>query len=201
MALHNTLTGAELHEPKGAASAAVNKIYVSDGAGSGTWKALYTQGFEDYADTGTAQALTSGAFVDLTNDGAVTSKTYKLPDGRGDIWNISTNRFDWAEADLQLGDTVDIRFDLTITTVNANDDIILAMDLAIGGSPYTLDILTAPIKDAGTYQQTIMTSIYMGDANTLGNLAKVSMFSDAAGNSVVVNGWYVRTVPRQPILV
>jgi len=34
---HSTLTGAELHEPKGAAGATANQIYISDGAGSGTW--------------------------------------------------------------------------------------------------------------------------------------------------------------------
>lgn len=34
---HSALTGAELHEPKGAASAGAGTVYVADGAGSGTW--------------------------------------------------------------------------------------------------------------------------------------------------------------------
>lgn len=34
---HSALTGANLHEPKGADSATADQIYVSDGAGSGTW--------------------------------------------------------------------------------------------------------------------------------------------------------------------
>jgi len=34
---HSALTGAELHEPKGASGASVNTTYVSDGAGSGSW--------------------------------------------------------------------------------------------------------------------------------------------------------------------
>lgn len=38
MANHATLTGAELHEPKGAESASVNTTYWSNGAGSGTWR-------------------------------------------------------------------------------------------------------------------------------------------------------------------
>lgn len=37
MAEHNTLTGASLHEPKGVAAATASQVYVSDGAGSGTW--------------------------------------------------------------------------------------------------------------------------------------------------------------------
>lgn len=38
MALHKDLTGAELHEPKGADTAADRQIYVADGAGSGAWE-------------------------------------------------------------------------------------------------------------------------------------------------------------------
>lgn len=34
---HSSLTGAELHEPKGADSASSGEVYVSDGAGSGAW--------------------------------------------------------------------------------------------------------------------------------------------------------------------
>ena len=37
MAEHNTLTGASLHEPKGAAAASANTVYQADGAGSGSW--------------------------------------------------------------------------------------------------------------------------------------------------------------------
>lgn len=39
-AQHSTLTGSSLHESKGVASAAINKVYVTDGAGSGTWQKL-----------------------------------------------------------------------------------------------------------------------------------------------------------------
>ena len=34
---HKDLTGANLHEPKGAAAASVNTVYIADGAGSGSW--------------------------------------------------------------------------------------------------------------------------------------------------------------------
>lgn len=37
---HNTLTGADDHEPKGAAAASTERIYLSDGAGSGSWDKL-----------------------------------------------------------------------------------------------------------------------------------------------------------------
>lgn len=41
MALHKDLTGAELHEPKGADSATAGTVYVANGSGSGTWTAAY----------------------------------------------------------------------------------------------------------------------------------------------------------------
>ena len=37
MAEHSTLTGSNLHEPKGAASASSGEVYVADGAASGAW--------------------------------------------------------------------------------------------------------------------------------------------------------------------
>lgn len=35
---HANLTGANLHEPKGASSAVADSFYVADGAGTGNWK-------------------------------------------------------------------------------------------------------------------------------------------------------------------
>lgn len=37
MALHRDLTGADLHEPKGVATAGLGTTYVANGAGSGSW--------------------------------------------------------------------------------------------------------------------------------------------------------------------
>lgn len=40
---HAVLTDPDVHEPKGAASAASGAFYVSDGAGSGSWKKRVTR--------------------------------------------------------------------------------------------------------------------------------------------------------------
>ena len=40
MALHKDLTGTDLHEPKGVATAAIDNVYVANGAGSGAWQKL-----------------------------------------------------------------------------------------------------------------------------------------------------------------
>jgi len=38
MVAHSSLTGADLHEPKGVETASEGQVYVSDGKGSGLWK-------------------------------------------------------------------------------------------------------------------------------------------------------------------
>ena len=57
MPSHASLTGADLHEPKGAAAATANKVYVSDGAASGSWK------------SGAVGAVT-GSLVDVSSGSA-----------------------------------------------------------------------------------------------------------------------------------
>lgn len=42
MPLHKDLTGSELHEPKGVASASSNTAYFADGSGSGSWRKITT---------------------------------------------------------------------------------------------------------------------------------------------------------------
>jgi hypothetical protein len=39
---HSTLTGSQLHEPKGASTASADTVYVADGAGSGAWAKVDT---------------------------------------------------------------------------------------------------------------------------------------------------------------
>ena len=62
MAEHSTLTGASLHEPKGADTAAIREIFVADGAGSGTWqKSLLSSHGEMVIETSVTATNTSAA--------------------------------------------------------------------------------------------------------------------------------------------
>ena len=61
---HSSLTGAELHEPKGAAAATAKQVYLADGAGSGNWRDIPT-GWGYYVDSktgGSTQAITATGF-------------------------------------------------------------------------------------------------------------------------------------------
>lgn len=58
--VHKNLTGSDLHEPKGADTALVGTVYVSDGAGSGSWQSA-------------SSIITNQAFT--TGDAKLTYKT------------------------------------------------------------------------------------------------------------------------------
>ena len=58
---HKSIPDSDLHEPKGVASATVDKTYISDGLGSGSWQVLPGRAHADmYIDAGaTTQALSA----------------------------------------------------------------------------------------------------------------------------------------------
>lgn len=193
---HSVLTDPELHEPKGAAAASVNTVYVADGAGSGAWTMPFRRGIWDYDHAGSAVTLTAAnTQYELINDGlgSFTNKTYALA-GVTDVWDTGTNRFDFTG--LKLGDTVDIRVDLNITTTAVSSVVDVVLELGVGGSPYQISwIPKTYFKSAATYTNYVtFNSIYMGDSNTLSNPARLLARSDKAGDSIAINGWYVRVL-------
>lgn len=58
---HANLTGANLHEPKGADAAAANKVYLSNGAGSGAWTFPAGAAYGELYITGGATSQTLSA--------------------------------------------------------------------------------------------------------------------------------------------
>lgn len=225
---HSAIPDANLHEPKGAASASVDKVWVADGAGSGTHKKLEAvsldgtegsnkqtlvtdgstaswvdpvrMGWYDYNDVTTqssAIALTSaGTQYELTNDGAGTYSTsdYGL-DELTDIWDSSTDRFDFS--DLNIGDTVDVRVDVEFTTSTNNTGISLDIEFGIGGTPFQIPIIKDfDLDQSGASQQVYLTSFYIGSTGVRDNPARVLASASKTGTTVKVNGWYVRVITR-----
>ena len=108
---HSTITGSDLHEPKGIASAGANKVYVADGAGSGSFKYLDPKGAAsasagevyaaDGSGTGTFVLPTGKLFAELHITGSSTAQTLagssafaKLDPGtawtQGQVKNLAT---------------------------------------------------------------------------------------------------------------
>ena len=67
MSTHSTLTGADLHEPKGADAASANKVYVSDGAGSGSWSDLPLSALDNSGATTDQFLRGDNTFQDVKN--------------------------------------------------------------------------------------------------------------------------------------
>lgn len=80
---HASLTGANLHEPKGVASATSNKVYVSNGSGSGTWQKLSPPQLAGFTTNGAAGQV-------VTVDGAGNFVFAGAPHGQIDFFNVST---------------------------------------------------------------------------------------------------------------
>lgn len=155
-------------------------------------------GFVDYNDLATATtAIThsgSGGYIKLTNDisGAYTNTSY-FPTGITTLWNTTNNQLDFTE--LSLGDMVDIRVDIVVTTTANNQDVDLKFRLGIGGSAYDLVFHHVSPKAAGTYNIVRYMGLYMGDTNTLNNPAEIMIDTDASAD-IKVNGWYCKITRR-----
>lgn len=158
-------------------------------------------GWQDFNDTTTQTTpinlTTAGVYYHLTNDGLGTYSTqeYRIPDHTY-IFNTSTNYFDFSS--LHVGDTVDIRVDLSIDNNSSNTEYLLNMDFAVGGLyPYSLLANRTYLKTNAVHHVVSSFSFYIGNEMTRDYPAKLSLSSDSNSNVVTVNGWFVRTIARK----
>lgn len=198
---HKNLPDSELHEVKGAAAATSGQVYVANGSGGATFQTLDKyMGHWDYDDAttaGTPIPLTlANTYYYLTNDGAGPSSNFSWAlAGVGNIWNTSTQSFDFSN--LEVGDTVDIRLDVTFNASASNDVFLVDLELGIGSAtnfylPYVRNIF----KTSGAKRVIKQVGFYIGSADIRDNPAKFAAQSDTTGDTVVVNGWWVRVLKR-----
>jgi hypothetical protein len=198
---HKNIPNAELHECKGASSATVGQLLTATGSGTATFQTpTFTKtkmGFVDIGDTATAGTpialTTAGTFYQLTNNslGAQTLTTYALP-SMASIWNTSTNVLNFSA--MSLGDVVDMRIDIEVTTASANNYLNLVLELGIGGTPYQLSVADLYFKTSGTYKVTRNVSFYIGNTNTKNFPARILLKNDTTGSTVKVAGWYIKGI-------
>lgn len=201
--LHSVLQGSEIHEPKGIDSATENQVYVSDGLGSGGWKTAWNAWWWNYDHSAsTPTTLSAGVKTDLINDGSGVAQLdfMALPTATGSgIWDTTNNEFNWVNGGMKLGGTVEIRFDLTYTVNSNNDGFLLELDLAHGtGSELSLPVAQYNIDVAGSQRFIVPYVGFIGSDPFLNNPAKLSITADSAGDSVLLNGFYVKVDPIFP---
>lgn len=198
---HLNIPDAQIHQARGAATASAGQILTATGAGTATFVtppySIGKSGIWDYQDVTTQTtpiAITlANTEYQLTNDGAGvnSSTTYKLV-GVDNVWNTATNYFDFT--DLTLGDSVDIRVTIQITTISPNNSVSLVLEPGIGSTPYKLYSNEIFYKTAGVHEVSMDFHIYIGNTLTLDNPAKLSIRNTDVGSTVKVTGWFVRAI-------
>lgn len=137
MAEHKDLTGDQLHEPKGAATAAAGTVYVADGSGSGAWESPID---------GIHNANSMALQTTMTDLAAASSVYFNVP-----------VKSELARMNVMLYGAVDAN---TILTINI-DGVLFADSLTItsagtaAGQKKTLTVTTANTITAGSIVEVI----------------------------------------------
>lgn len=159
---------------------------------------LNSIGFFDYNDLATqttAISVTANTDTKLTNDtlGAYTNINYP-PYGVSSLWDATTNRFNFSQ--LSIGDTIDVRVHLQVTTTTSNQTYKIGAKFGIGSaSAFDNIIFTDQAKNAGIHEVSFVAPFYIGEANILNNPAELYINTDASA-TVKVDGWYIRVLRR-----
>lgn len=153
-------------------------------------------GYFHISNSLTAQSVASGVATDLLNNNLGTySSSAQAPYGITQIWNTTTNAFDFSQ--LSLGDMVSLRVDLLIDTTDTNQDFRVYITLGIGtASEYSLLLNQTTYKGAASshvFLEDVTFSIDNEDWRTAP--AKIIGVTDASA-SVLVNGWYVPIIRK-----
>ena len=184
--------------------AGAGDVFTADGDGSGSMEppvppaGSVVQGVYNYDDLTTATTPIALTLIDtnyvLTND-ATGAQTLSYPlAGLASMWDANTNTFDWTDGTvLSLGDSVDIRFDIILTTTTVNTEVTVELILDVGGLDIPIPLIpSSNFASSGTYPLTRFTGVFMGSNEVLNGPANVVARANKTGASMEVNGWYLR---------
>lgn len=184
---HRLIPDAELHEPKGVASAANHTAYVAGGSGTGTWKRI------DSTD-----------LLGLAGDGGSTNKYARTNGANGFVLKTDNAFGNMAITNNTNAFALTAAVDATLQT---NTDYVLfsgtgapwAGETMFGGMSFTTDRITVPVT--GTYEIQLWANIttypsntafvgaqYRVNGTTFGP-RKVITKSNSAGDSGQLNGF------------
>lgn len=151
-------------------------------------------GVYNYDNNLGTQALTASTWTHALNDGLGANTILGGALSGVDIYDTTTNNFDFA--DMSLYDTIDYRFDANITTTSVNQEVRVRLLLSVGTLNIPLTFVSNIFKTAGTYPLFgfIQSHIFTELVRT--TPARFEVWTDASA-TLDVNGWAVKAIKRQ----
>ena len=160
---------------------------------------------QDIADTLTTTTpitvLASFVQTPLTNNGlGLNTGTDFLASGISQLYDTSTNSLDFS--DLAIGDVVNFRVDISLTTSGGNHDVEIGLLGGIGGAfPFALPFYTRTVKKTGLNRIVASSYLLIRSASTRDNPARFYISTDGIGaDTCIVNGWTLSHSPRLPLV-
>ncbi len=146
--------------------------------------------YEDTATTTTPITLAAGVWTNLTNNKLGARTIDKTPLDVGELWNSSTNRFDFST--LPLYTQLTGRFDITVVTGGNNYDIDVQALVGIGSpSAYAFPLTTQMrFATAGTHRLNLFNGMFIGSTDVKNFPASIQVRASGA-STVIVSGWYM----------
>lgn len=179
--LHSSLTGSELHEPKGVASATANTVYVANGTGSGSWTTLTdNSGWSSFTDTGSTQTITATSSLGtlVTNDKNASVETYDPVDLTSSLWDSTSNKF----KPIALGDIYLAQLEFEIDSVASfSYGVVEIHNGSVQLSSHTFE------NPAGAGQNYTIPFLIPVDATTLSNGVTFNVYKDSGGATLVID--------------
>jgi|SRR5688572_12547153 len=202
---HASLTGTELHEPKGADTAALGTVYVANGAGSGSWSSIGTSAFTGMIADFPAVVAPTGW---LECDGSlISTSTYS---GLFAVMSVTTSgtRTNGSPIITSIASTTSykvgyyvfgtgINTGTTILSIDSPSQITLSANASSSGtssffvSPFLMDTGTIKLPDlttAGRFRRSRSSSTKVGDLQADQNKAHThTASSDTVANHTHAN--------------
>lgn len=151
--------------------------------------------YDDYATSITPLNAVNNVKLKLTNDtdGANTN-TSEPPYGVSYLWDYTTNQFNFSQ--LSIGDTVDVRVHIQVTTTSINQRIDLTAKFGIGSaSQFENSIYSNQYKSSGLHEISFVAPFYIGSNDIKNYPAELYLLTDGTA-TVTIDGWYIRVIRK-----
>jgi hypothetical protein len=151
--------------------------------------------YEDFQTSVTPISFSNGVAKKLTNDTeGFNTSTDQSPYGVSYVWDSTVNQFNFTE--LTVGDTIDVRIHIKITTTTSNQKVDIRAKFGIGtASQFENVIYSGQFKSSGLHEISFVAPFYLGSEDVINSPAELYLVTDANA-SVVVLGWYVRILRK-----